>query len=262
MLVLYLMSDNSTIGYTTKDRSYDMGRIVAIGGGELPNTKKLNEYAVKLSGKVKPNLLFIGTASHDAPGYIQNIHAAFEPLNCVVSALKLTDESSSADEIDTLLSWADIIYVGGGDTRTMMEIWKKYDVDRKLESIYEQDEAVLMGLSAGAICWFNCGHSDSEAFTGKENWSYIFVDGMLDIFHYALCPHYNEKGRESFDVMLKEKDMPGIELENQTAFVENNGEKYILRENNDVKAYFLQYKNGQLEKTEMGEKYGYKNKIS
>lgn len=239
-----------------------MGRIIAIGGGELSDTKKLNEYAIKLSGKEKPNLLFIGTASHDAPGYIENIHNAFEQLNCVVKALKLTDEKCGENEIDALLSWADIIYVGGGDTRTMMEIWKKYGVDRKLRHIYEQDEAVLMGLSAGAICWFNCGHSDSEAFTGKEDWSYIFVDGMLDIFHYALCPHYNEKGRESFDAMLKEKDMPGIALENQTAFVENNGEKYIIRENNDVRAYFLQYKYGQLEKTEMGEKYGYKNKIS
>ena len=105
-----------------------------------------------------------------------------------------------------------------------------------------------MGISAGAICWFSCGHSDSEAFSKKENWEYIFVYGMLDIHHYALCPHYNEEGRDSFDIMLNDKDIVGVALENETAFVDNNGEISFIKSRVDANAYWIKYVNHSLEK--------------
>lgn len=56
----------------------------------------------------------------------------------------------------------------------MMQTWKKYGVDEKLKQIYEKDSAVLTGISAGAICWFYCGHSDSEASHNKDDERYCF----------------------------------------------------------------------------------------
>ena len=103
-----------------------------------------------------------------------------------------------------------------------------------MKKIYEKDLAVLTGLSAGAICWFNCGHSDSESFHKEENWNYCWANGMLDIIHMAYCPHYNEEGRNSFDRMLLGKNMVGLAMENNTAFVENNGEQYFIRSNTKV----------------------------
>ena len=50
-----------------------MGRVVAIAGGDLLSTRKLNVHAITLSNKTTPNVLFIGTASHDAEGYIDAI---------------------------------------------------------------------------------------------------------------------------------------------------------------------------------------------
>lgn len=67
-----------------------MGRVVAIGGGELDTTHGINKYIVELADKKNPNLLFIGTASHDAEGYISAIRTEFESLGCVVRALCLT----------------------------------------------------------------------------------------------------------------------------------------------------------------------------
>lgn len=225
-----------------------MGRIVAISGGDLNSTRLLNLYAIRLSGKTDPNVLFIGTASNDAEGYILSIEKEYENLGCKVKSLCLVTKSYSNDDVDNLLLWADIIYVGGGDTFSMMRVWKQYGLDEKLKDIFKKDKAVLTGISAGAICWFNCGHSDSDSFRDIENWHYCWADGMLDFFDFAFCPHYNEKGRESFDSMLKEKDLIGLAMENDTAFVENNGNQYFIKSNSSAKAFKIQYKNGMMNK--------------
>ena len=214
-----------------------MGRVVAISGGNLQTTEKLNMYALKLSGKESPNVLFVGTASMDSDGYFSGIKAAFEKLNCSAKDLPLTKGELDEAEIDSRLEWADVIYVGGGDTRTMMKIWKQYSLDKKLKEIYEKDTAVLTGLSAGAICWFKSGHSDSESFADDKDWKYTIVDGMLGIYPYCFCPHYNEEGRDSFDLMVSDIEYDGLALENETAYVENSGQQYIIGSRDDAKAF-------------------------
>lgn len=228
-----------------------MGRIVAIAGGNLSSTRELNAHTIKLTNVKNPDVLFIGTASHDANDYIEVITKAFNLLECEVKSLCLCSKNYTEQEIDDLLAWADIIYVGGGDTIFMMQIWKQYGLDEKLKKIYEKDLAVLTGISAGAICWFQCGYSDSESFHDEENWNYCWADGMLDIFHMAYCPHYNEEGRNSFDERLREKDLVGLAMENDTAFVENNGYQYFVRSNANAKAFAITYKNEIMEKQDI-----------
>lgn len=228
-----------------------MGRVVAIAGGDLKSTKQLNVHALKLSRKTNPNVLFIGTASNDAEEYISVIKKEYNLLGCTIKSLCLVSELYQDTDIDELLSWADVIYVGGGDTISMMNIWKRYKLDEKLKRIYERDLAVLTGISAGAICWFTCGHSDSESFENENNWKYCWADGMLDLFHMAFCPHYNEEGRDSFDDMLMEKEMDGLAMENDTAFVEDNGDQYFLRSDCLAHAYRMAYVDGQIIKTEV-----------
>ena len=123
-----------------------MGRVVAIAGGDLLSTRKLNVHAITLSNKTTPNVLFIGTASHDAEGYIDAITKEYNQLNCEVKSLCLV--SGDQKDIDALLSWADIIYVGGGDTIFMMQIWKQYKLDEKLRASVQVQFA---GLIAGIV---------------------------------------------------------------------------------------------------------------
>lgn len=228
-----------------------MGRIVAIAGGDLSSTRELNIHTIKLTNKTNPNVLFIGTASLDAEGYIEVITKEYHFLSCEVKSLCLYSKSYDDKEIDNLLYWADIIYVGGGDTIFMMEIWKQYGLDEKLKKIYENDLAVLTGISAGAICWFHCGHSDSESFHKENDWKYCWANDMLDMIHLAYCPHYNEDGRDSFDEMLLEKDIVGLAMENNTAFVEDNGQQYFIRSNANARAFMIQYESGTMEKQEI-----------
>lgn len=226
-----------------------MGRIVAIAGGDLKTTHKINQYIVALTKKENPNFLFIGTASCDAEEYISNIHDEFEPLGCSVKELNIATKRYSENEIDYLLNRADIIYVGGGDTAFMMETWKKYRLDRKLKNLYLTDQAVLSGISAGAMCWFNCGHSDSSVFWNDDAVGYGWVNGLLDIFPYVFCPHYDER-TGIFDEMMKERTIPGLALESNVAFVENGGCVSFVASDDSSKAYIIRCVEGNLRKQE------------
>ena len=87
----------------------------------MDSTKVLNEYIVSLSNKSSPKLLFIPTASDDAEGYIERIHEYFGEIGCIVSSLCLITHTYNKKSIRSMIKDADIIYVGGGDTVSMME---------------------------------------------------------------------------------------------------------------------------------------------
>lgn len=227
-----------------------MGRIVAIGGGDLQSNFPINKYIVEMDKKDSHNLLFVGTASGDAEGYIDSIKMAFEQLHCCVKALCLSTKEYTPKEIDELLEWADIIYVGGGNTFYMMEVWRKYGLDRKLKEVYSKDTAILTGISAGAMCWFNCGHSNSEVFWVNNRVGYGWVEQLLNIHLYAFCPHYEER-IESFDKMILEKSISGLAMESDTAFVEQNGQIKYIKCNEASKAYIFRNDNGTVLKTQL-----------
>lgn len=226
-----------------------MGRIVAIAGGNLESTHKINQYIVALAGKEKASLLFIGTASHDDEGYFSAVRSEFGCLGCVVKELSLTLDKHTDDEADELLDQADIIYVGGGDTAFMISVWREYGLDSKLKKVYLADRAVLSGISAGAMCWFNCGHSDSSVFWKDGNIGYGWINGLLDIHSYAFCPHYGER-KESFDEMIKEKPFPGMALDENVAFVDENGSVHFISSKELAKAYLMTFHDGKLVKQE------------
>ena len=227
----------------------EMGRIVAIGGFGSGNGICLDKHAVEMTGKAHPNVLYLPTAGSDGVENIENATNKFGSLGCCVKPLCLITERYTEEELDSLFAWADMIYVGGGDTISMMKVWRTHGVDVRLEKIYRTDAAVLAGISAGAICWFACGHSDSESFHKKEGWHFCWAEGMLDLFHMAYCPHYDDEGRDSFDEMLREKDLVGLAMENDTAFVENKDRRYFIRCSPDANAYELKYENEVLKKT-------------
>lgn len=73
---------------------------------------------------------------------------------------------------------------------------------------------------------------------------------MLDIFHMAYCPHYDEEGRDSFDIMLLQKNMIGLAMENNTVFVYDNGNQYFIRSIFTANAFLMKYEDGLFEKKE------------
>src|SRR5579862_3576329 len=165
--------------------------IVAIGGGKIGTSARLpiDREIVRLSNKKNPKLLFIPTASSDSELYWKQIRKHFgDFLKCETDVLFLMKEKASREQLRRKISWADIIYVGGGNTLQMMRIWRRLGVDKLLLAAYKKG-TVLAGVSAGSICWFDSGHSDSMSFYDPHKWKYVNVKG-LGLIQGIHCPHY------------------------------------------------------------------------
>lgn len=213
------------------------GVIVGISGGDLDSTDALNKYALSLTGKKYPHMLFIPTASYDAEEYIENIKNYYRELQCSVSVLSIIKKNYSEQEVKAMFKKADIIYVGGGDTEEMLKIWRKRGVDREIQKAYEEGK-IMTGISAGTIIWFKYGFSDSDFFKNPNDWDYKFVEGMGNI-PFTVCPHYDEEGRSQFDKRLEEIGVDGIALENNSAIVVSESQMFIIKSNDTAKAFLL-----------------------
>ena len=211
-----------------------MGRIVAISSGDLTSTMAINKYALKLTGKDKPKVLFLPTASGDDEGYVDKMRGIYEGLGCSFKALLLTKGSCSASELSETVFEADLIYVGGGNTIHMMEIWKTCGMDRLLRAVYQTDSAVLTGLSAGAMCWFMDGFSDS--IPGPMGNTYGMTGPLLSILPYSFCPHFEDKERAVFKTFIRDGGC-GLAMESDTAYVNVNDKEFFVKSNPDAGAY-------------------------
>jgi dipeptidase E len=154
--------------------------IVAIGGGLIRTrgTVDIDREIIRLSNRRRPKILFVPTASSDSERYWERFREYFGGfLNCRTEALFLTRETLPREQIQRKIFSADIVYVGGGNTLNMMRVWRRLGVDEILKAAYRKG-AVLAGISAGAICWFESGHSDSMSFYDPQHWKYIKVRGL------------------------------------------------------------------------------------
>lgn len=214
-----------------------MGKIVAIGGGEIGRpghkieTLSIDKAIIKLSSKKHPRLLFLPTASDDSQDYVKVVNKYFgKKLGCKVNSLLLSTNPSKTEIKNNILN-ADIIYVGGGNTKNMMRRWKKHGVDKMLELAYKKD-IVLAGVSAGAICWFKFGSSDSHRLSGHKNKSYIRVKGLGLIKALASPHHIREKDRMSWlKSIIKKYGGIGLAMDDYSALLIDGKKRAILKSN-------------------------------
>lgn len=160
--------------------------IIAIGGGGFthePENPLLDLYVLNQSYKKNPKICLLPTANCNPELYTSYFEKSFSRFECQPSSLSLF-APHTADIADFLLS-QDIIYVGGGNTKSMLAVWKEWDVDKILKDAWQQ-KIVLAGVSAGAICWFEQGTTDS--IPGR-----ISLLSCLGFIKGACCPHYDSE---------------------------------------------------------------------
>lgn len=215
-----------------------MATFVIIGGGEIGSkeTYKIDEKIVALANKDKPNFLFIPTASNESEGYINCVKSIYgDSLKCNFDWLSLKTENSEK-ELEKII-WADIIYVGGGNTREMLKLWKKYKLDEELIK-FSSTEKIYCGLSAGSICWFEYGISDSESFTNPNTSDYTTIEG-LGFIKGCHSPHYDDRIKEkSFIKFLSNYDHDILAIENNCALIITQNIE-IIKSNEDRNAYYI-----------------------
>ena len=154
--------------------------IVALGGHEMSPDEPHNRFLVELTGAERPRALFVGTASGDSDTYALRFHEAFGPL-ADVRHLRLFGIPPPG--LRELVLDQDLVFVGGGNTANMLAVWRLHGLDRFLREAWEAG-TVLAGSSAGAICWFQAGVTDS--FRAE-------LDGLdcLGFLPGSCCPHYD-----------------------------------------------------------------------
>ncbi|MDA9089564.1 Type 1 glutamine amidotransferase-like domain-containing protein [Maribacter arcticus] len=162
-------------------------QLLIYGSGR--HTVPFLKYMAEVTGKNKPNLCFIPTASGEDQDYIDSFYEVCAQINVVPHVISVWINSYDQKEsFDEVISKMDAIVVGGGNTLNMLAIWKAQSIDAALKKAYNNG-VVMGGGSAGSLCWFNGGTTDSRP---KE---LSIVEGMkfIDKSH---CPHYNsEKSR-------------------------------------------------------------------
>jgi peptidase E len=162
--------------------------VVAIGGGMLMPRGEVPyhvEHAIALSGKATPRLCVLNQAVGDDPAYYLRFYDRLADSPAEVRHLSLFPMPNVSDPEDFLLS-QDIIFVGGGSVANMVAVWRVHGIDQILRKAWHAG-TVLAGSSAGGICWFEGGTTDS--FGAKLR---PFTDG-LGMLAGSFCPHYNSE---------------------------------------------------------------------
>ena len=230
-----------------------MGKIVAIGGGELGDLETLNidKEIVRLTGKKIPRALFIPTASNDAGGYYEDFDKVYgRKLNCTTDVLYLVDTKFSYASLREKILSSDLIYVGGGNTLNMLKVWKQNRVDQLLKEAYKKD-IVLSGLSAGAICWFKYGSSDSRKSSNPKT-PFVRISG-LNLIPALASPHHIREPhrRDGIIELMKKTSGVGIALDDNSA-LEIVDEKYrIITSQLGAKAHKVYHHRGHLHYSEI-----------
>ena len=131
-----------------------MSHIIAMGGGGFsmePDNPALDQYVLSVARAARPRVCFLPTATDNIDSYLLKFYKAFGQFECVPAHLSLFNLPTA--DLEGFVLGQDLIYVGGGNTRSLLALWREWGLD----AIFRKASAagvVLAGISAGANCWF------------------------------------------------------------------------------------------------------------
>ena len=211
-----------------------MGIIMAIGGGRYDDGEIMPviKHLVSLAEKPEPKVLYVPTAGFDYIIGDEVIFDCFHQYGCKVGTLFLTDPSLTPADIERKIMSADIVYVGGGNLKFLMDTWKRTGADKIFKKAHEKG-IILSGYSSGAMCWCEEGWDDCG-----ENREFIFLD-CIGILPYCCAPHYDGDDWHKFKDVIKTRTRQGLAIDNGAAIVFKDDEIYTLHGNDGGKVYYL-----------------------
>eukprot|EP01062_Namystynia_karyoxenos_P038692 TRINITY_DN28114_c0_g1_i1.p1 TRINITY_DN28114_c0_g1~~TRINITY_DN28114_c0_g1_i1.p1 ORF type:complete len:342 (+),score=111.05 TRINITY_DN28114_c0_g1_i1:66-1028(+) len=173
--------------------------LFAGAGSDGLSQKETCDAIIALSRKERPRVAYLGTPTYDLPGPQERQTGWLVQAGCPVSPVKVANEAPPLSELQRVLGEADVIVVSGGNTLFAIDRWRRLGVDKLLEAAADRG-ALLCGGSAGAICWFDAGHSDAgdptsykramlqAADSGGDESSAAPQTGAAAEWEYLRCP--------------------------------------------------------------------------
>jgi dipeptidase E len=209
-------------------------RKILIAGGNY-NTAFIR-YMAELTGKTRPKLLFLPTASADRAGGIIAWYKSCAPLNVEPlvqeSFIESLTQTRGWDEV--FLS-VDGIVASGGNTLNQQAIWTAQGIDVVLRQAWDRG-IVLGGASAGSLCWFEEGTTDSR----PKELSIVHGLGFIKGSH---CPHYDKEAgrRPLYHKLIGSGQMkPGYACDNDAGiYFEDNAVKRVVSAREGAKVYYV-----------------------
>lgn len=174
-----------------------------MGGGGFsmePGNPLLDDYVLARARRRRPRICFLGGASGDAASYVEKFYDAFSRRPCQPTHLNLF--RTPPPDVERIVADQDVFYVGGGSTRNLLVLWREWGLDRQLRRAWTGG-ALLCGVSAGSLCWFESGVSDSFAAELRP------VRG-LGLLRGSNCPHYDGEParRPAYGAMVGGGELP------------------------------------------------------
>ena len=216
-------------------------QLLIYGSGR--HTVPFMKYMAEATHKEVPNICFIPTASGDDADYINSFYEVCSQLDVKAHVLRVwIDSYSQKESFEEIIDAMDAIVVGGGNTLNMLAIWKAQGIDKALGKAYRKG-VVMGGGSAGSLCWFNGGTTDSRP---KE---LSIVEGMAFI-NKSHCPHYNsEKSRRPLyhTNILNGHLTDGYACDDASGihFVDENVHRSVSLDDNNA-SYYVYQKDGEI----------------
>jgi len=208
-------------------------KIIAIGGGGFTHQldQSLDQFVIDKLKKTNNKIGFLATASKDDEKKISLFYKRFENTEFELSHFNLTTNINGFSE---WIMSKDLVYIGGGNTVFMLEIWRKNKLEHIFKEAYEKG-IILSGISAGAVCWFDWILSDAvgPGFNPLRG---------INLISGSCTPHSSNIERiNQFESDIKNNKLPqGIAIDDGVAVVFVDGkptEVYSSRKNHT--AYFL-----------------------
>lgn len=226
-------------------------QIIPIGGGgfyrDLENLE-LEKYLIRQTSTDHARVAFVPTASGEPDHYVASFYAAFLKLGCRPSVLTFFKRTP---DLRAFLLEQDVIYVGGGNTKSLLAIWRDWGVAQILREAW-QSGIVLAGVSAGAICWFEQGLTDS------------FSDGLrplecLGFLPGSCCPHFDGEAqrRPSYHRLLASGEIAaGVAIEDWTGvhYIGSDIHK-VITSKRAARAYSMRVAHGSVQEVPLTAEY-------
>ena len=227
--------------------------IIAMGGGGFgaePDNRLLEDYLLSSVASDEPRICFVPTASGDADTYIVKFYDAFGNGRSVPTCLSLFRRR--IDDLRTFVLDQDIVYVGGGNTANMLAAWRVHGLDVVLREAWSRG-IVLCGLSAGSVCWFESGVTDSF---GRKLQPISNCLGFLSGSH---CPHYDSEvnRRPTYRELIADGRLPGgMAADDGVALKYIDGElKEVVSSRGNARAWRVQFEDGRVTEEEVVPRY-------
>jgi dipeptidase E len=190
-------------------------QVIAMGGYEIPGPSgppsELERYLYEAAGVATPRVCCLATASGDHPEFIARFYEVSDALPGRARHLSLFHDRD-VEDLDAYLDDCDVCYVLGGNTASMLGVWRAHRLDRALAERAARRDFVVGGASAGAMCWFDAG------FTMSFGPLTPLIDG-LGWLSGSYCPHAQQPGRlDAYAASIRNRSLaPGWAVDDGAA---------------------------------------------